>query len=175
MNARCQRVTDIRDRYAVLPEKRLFERKNPEQSVDDPAHRLYPAFTPRPDLRGDQVDHRNPEPLHFPGHRQMEIRRIGENGKFRPAPGGRTHEFPEPEPDTRQMRNHLHYPDYGQILRTDDRLDARLAQVRARASEEIARGPAPSQLADQFGGIVVAGSFSGRYQDGARRRGQPLE
>ena len=73
------------------------------------------------------------------------------------------------------MAQHLDDSDYRQILRTDDRLHARGAQVRTRTSKELAGRPAPAKLTDKFRGIIVAGSFSGRYQNGAGRGGQSSE
>ncbi len=73
------------------------------------------------------------------------------------------------------MADHFDDPDDGQILRMDDCLDAGFPQVRTRAAEEPALGPAAAKLADEFGGVIVARGFSSRYQNGARGRKQPLE
>ena len=62
------------------------------------------------------------------------------------------------------MADHFDDPDHRQILRADDRPHARFAHVRTRAAEEFALRPAAAQFAHQFGGVVIAGGFSGGNQ-----------
>jgi hypothetical protein len=73
------------------------------------------------------------------------------------------------------MAEHFDDTDDRKILGANHRLDAGLAEVRAGASEEIAVRPAAAEFLDQFGRVVVAGSFSGGNQDGARRGRQSSE
>lgn len=67
------------------------------------------------------------------------------------------------------MLHNLYDSDDGQVFRTHDWFYARGTQVRSGTSEELAGRPPALQLAHEFGGIVVAGGFSGRDQYGARR------
>ena len=171
-----ERVSDVRYGHAVLAEKRLFEGKNAEQLVDDAAHRPYPAFSPCPDLGSYEVNDWNAEALEFAGDPEVEIGRVGEDGEVGFALGGGSDQFPESTPDAGEMAQHFHDPDDRQILGADDGFHACFfPEMRARAAEEMALGPAAAKLANQFGGVVVAGGFSGRYQNGARGAGQPSE
>src|ERR1700689_4187020 len=73
----------ISDRHAPIPEEILFEGKNTEQRVDDPAHCFDAALPPSPDLRRDQINHRNPQLFQFFSHPKMEIGRVGQDGQIR--------------------------------------------------------------------------------------------
>jgi hypothetical protein len=126
-------------------------------------------------LRSYEVNDGYAEPLEFAGCPEVEIRGVGEDGEVGFAPGGSADQCSEAPPDAGQMPHHFHDADDGQILRANHGFDACFPQLRAGASEEIALGPAAAKFANQFGGVVVAGSFSGGYQNGARRAGQPSE
>jgi hypothetical protein len=99
----------------------------------------------------------------------MEIGRIGQDGEIRHTPCRFSGQPPKSAPDPREVANHLYNSDYGQILGTDDRLDARCTQLRSGAAEKLAVRPAAAQFADQFGGVEVARGFSGGNQDRAWR------
>ena len=146
-----------------------------KKPVDDAAHDFDPAFAPSPDLGRHEINHRDAQPLEFAGGAQVKIRRIGENGQGRFALGGGADQLAEATPDAGQMRDHFDDSDYGEILGSNHRVDARCAQMRSGAAEEAGIGPAAAEFADKLGGIVIARGFSGGYQDGWRRLGQVSE
>ena len=164
-HARCRRMSDICRGHVVFSEKRFFKGKYAQQAVDDPAHGFDTSLAPGPDLRRDKIDHRHAQPLELRRHAEMEIRGIGEDREVRHALCRFPDQPPISEPDPRQVAHHLHYSDYGQILRSDDSLHPRLAQVRSGAAEKSAVRPAAAQFEDQFRGVEIAGGFSGGYQN----------
>src|SRR5579871_3852729 len=126
----------------MLTKKRLFERKNTEQAVDDAAHRLHPALTPRPDLRRHQINDRDIQPFQTGGNPEMKIGGIGQDREVRPSAGGRGDQLSETAPDPRKMPDDLYQSDHGQIFGPDHRFHSRRAESRPRTAEETAGGPA---------------------------------
>ena len=168
-------MADIGRLDPVLAEKRLFEREDAKQQVDHPPHRLYAAFAPRPDLRGDEVNHRDAEPFQLARDGKMEIRGVGKDREIGLFPRGSARQCAKSTKDARQMADYFDDADNRQILRADYWPNARFAHVGTGAAEEFALRPAAAQLAHQFGGVVIAGGFSGGNHDGARRGWQPSE
>ena len=89
-----------------------------------------------------------PQPLQLPRHPEVEIRRIGQDRERRACVARAAATNCRNRRQIRGIcRHHFDDSHHRQILRPDDRLDARLAQVRPRASEELALGPAAAQFA----------------------------
>lgn len=159
----------------MLAEKRFLKWKDAKQLIDDAAHDFYATFTPSPDLGCYQVNDGDAQAFELSGNAEVEIGRIGEDGELGFAMRCLRNEAPKAQPDTGQVGDHFDDPDDRKIFRADDGLDTGFAKVRPRTSEKAAIGPPPAKFPHQFGGIIVAGCFSGRYQDGAGGRGQTPE
>jgi hypothetical protein len=143
----CERVAYVGRRYAVSLKKGLFERENAEEAVNDAAHRLHPAFAPCPDLGRDEVDDRDAQFLQLPGHAEMEVGGIGEDGNVGPAFGGGADQGAEAAPDAGDVPEHFHKSHDRQIFRTDHGLHAGFPEMRSGAPEEVDPWPAAVEFA----------------------------
>jgi hypothetical protein len=168
-------MSDIGYAEFVLSEERFLEGENAQQLVDHAAHDFHAAFTPGPDLRGNQVHDRDAEGLESSRDAEVEIGRIGENREIGFAPRGLGNQAPVAEPYTGKVGDDFDDSDYGKIFGADDGFGTGFAKVRSRTSEKDAVRPSAVEFAHQLGSVVVAGCFSGGHQDGSRGRGQTPE
>lgn len=165
-------MSDIRCGDLMLPEKGFFKRKDAEEPVDDAPHGFDPAFTPRPDLGGHQVDDGNTSAPELGGNAEMKIGGIGKDGEGGTAGETFRNQPPVAPPDSGQVPYDLDNSHDRQVFGANDRVDTRSAKPGSRAAKKTARRPPFLQMGHQFGGVVVSGSFTCRDQDGFGSTGQ---
>ena len=161
-------MTDESNRDPVLLKKFFLERENAEQAVDDSPHSFDPPAPPCPNLWSNQVDDRNSPAFHTGGYTEMEIGCVSQNCELRPAFFAGIQKLAVAPPDPRQVSHNFDEANYGQVFGSDHRLNPARAQVWTGTTEIAARWPLAVKVVQEFSGVVISRSLSGRYEDTLR-------
>ena len=135
---------------AALAEPGFFKREKAKQLVDQFADDLDSTLAPGPDLRRNQVEDRNAEPLQMARQAQMEIGAIGEQRRHRRIAARITDERRYSRVDARaDGPTTSARPTTASFAGIDDRLDAGRLQPRAGATIEIELGKRASEVSQR--------------------------
>ena len=145
---------------AVFGKEGRLEGEDAEQPLEHLPHERDTPFAPGPDLRRDQVNHRNPLPFQLAGQAEMEIGAIGQDGELGAFPPGGFDQLAELAVDAGNLAKHLDQADHGERGGVDDGTHASAAHAGSCTSEEISVGESASKSQDQFRGIQVTGRFA---------------
>ena len=167
-----QRMSDVVRIDAVGAKEGFLEGEDAQQAVDRGAHGRQPALAPRPDLRGYQVHARDTQPLQAPGHAQVKVRAVGEDGRRRALRRRGRAQFPVLAVNTGNVRNNFEDADHRQAGRIHHRPDAGRAHFRAGAAEHFEVRKPVRKSRRQRARVQVARGFPCRNQDFRPHYGQ---
>ncbi len=149
-------VADVGGGDAFAVEEVLFEGEDTEEAAENAAEGFDAAFSPGPDLRGDQVEDGDGVLMEAGGDAEVEVGGIGEEGEGGAFGAGGVEESVEFPTDTGQVGDDFDDADDGKGGGVDDGADAGGAELGAGAAEEIGVGVEFAEFADDEGGVEVA-------------------
>ena len=161
-----QRMPDERGVDPVLAEERLLERQDHRGLGDDPRQLAEPVRAPRPDLRGDVVQHRDALGAGGRGEFHVEAGIVDADEQAPPSRSAAGSELPEQRVVPGNVPHDLHEPHHGRRLDVLEQLDTRRPHARRRRCPPWCRsGRSVSKRRGHPGGVEVARCFAGREQD----------
>ncbi len=129
-------------------EKRFLKGEDTEKTVNGRPHSSDTPLSPRPSLRGDQVNHRYRVTAQALGESQVETGRIGEHGNVWALRHDGASELAEFAPNTAEMGQHLDQADHGKRSGIDNDPDAGSLHPRTGASKKYSIRPAEAKSLD---------------------------
>ena len=160
-----QRMPDERRAHAGLAQERLLEREDHGDLIGAARELAHPARAPGPDLRRDEVQHRNPAPLGDRRERQVQVRRVDEHGQVGVLGVERAAQPRVGAEHARRAAEHLGEPRDRDLGLRDDRPEARALELRAAEPEHVEIVRALAQRLDQRRGVQVARRVGRRKED----------
>ena len=131
---------------------------------DDPAgaagDRAGPPATPGPYLRADVVDDRDAVALQPPRQESVEIGKVDDHRRLRPAREGRLVQSAQGAAQRGKLLEHLRDADDRQRLGPHHRIEPRLGQPRPSHAERGDTGTAKLERPEQACAVEVAGSLA---------------
>ena len=154
---------------ALLAIERLLEGKDHQHLVDVLPHQFDAVLLPGPQLRADEVDHRNAQPVQLPGQPEVNLGKINEHGHAGPPIANGLLQPRILAPDTRQMANHFGQPHDRHVFRADDALDPGSGHALAAHAEEAGGlagcGKLLLERVGQHRSVVLAAGLACRDED----------
>src|SRR5208337_2689321 len=152
---------DIFHRNPGLAIDGLLKVKNTKHLVDTSFELLQPALPPCPDLWTYEVDDTNFSFLELFGQAQVEIGKINQHGKLRPASIHFFEQSVEGAVSSRQSADYLRYADHGELVGVHDSVHPGQAHRFAATAEDLRVVEAGPQGGGEFSSINIAGAFAG--------------
>ena len=122
--------------YAVLPVKRLLEGEYDQHPADVLADELDAVLLPGPQLRADEVNDRNPQPVKLFGKPKVDLGKVDEHGHAGPPVADGLYQLAILAPDARQMQDNLGQAHDRHVFATDYALQAGGRHALASHAEE---------------------------------------
>jgi len=155
-----KRVTYVRGRNPMLIKEFLFERKDAQQPVDEPAHTGQAALAPSPHLWRYQINDRNAEALELLRQAKVKIGAVCKNGHIGPLALCSFNQFVELAADSRNVRNDFNQANHGQTGGIDNSADPCFPHSRPSAAEKFQVRIVAAERFDEARGIEVARRLS---------------
>src|SRR6478672_3750936 len=121
---------------AVSRIKLLLKRKDHNHLADIFFDLVHASCPPGPYLRADKVEDRNAQAMQLARQPQVEIREIDQDGCIGLALCGFRHQMLESAANVRQVPDHLHQSDYGNLIRVDEQFGAGSTHLLSAHAEE---------------------------------------
>ena len=148
----------------------LFKRKDDQHALDIALNLLDAVRLPGPELRADEVDHRNAEAIEHLGEAEMNFRKVDEHGDGGAAGVDGALKLTELAIDARQVAHDLGESHDRHVFRADDDLDTGGGHAWAAHAEDLGcfafLGEAALKRRGQQRSIKLAAGFACRDEDG---------
>src|SRR3954462_9602473 len=158
-------MSDELDRAAGVPVNRLFERKDHEHAIGNGLNRLDATGPPRPDLRADVVDDRNPKRLEVAGEADIEAEIVDDDEDVWTVGSGGRHEATFGRIQGGERRDDFRETGDGEPAIIGEQPAAAPNKLGAAASADFARRRKRVQLARECASIEIARRFTARQKD----------
>lgn len=142
-----------------------FEGENDHEGVEDGGHLGNAGAVPSPDLRGDVVVDGNGEGVGGLGEAEVEAGVVDEEEGVGPAGAEDAGEFAEEAQEEGQAGEDVPEAEDGHVAAIMEEVDAFAAHGVAADAEEGDVGAKGAEVADEAGGVLVAGGFAGDNHD----------
>ncbi len=132
-----------------------LESEEDQHAVHELRNGANTALAPGPDLRTDEVDDRDPEPLELAGEPQIELREVDQDGDGRPALfAGRDEEILD-LPGARQDAERLRDAHDRDLTAVGDELDTLRPQLVGAEAERSQAGTQALELAQHPRAVLI--------------------
>src|SRR5271157_5054302 len=164
-----QRMTHKLGLDTLIAVEGLLEGEDDQHAVNILANQLDAVLLPGPQLRADEVEDRNAEPVELFGQTEVDLGEVDENGDAGPARANGFLELAKLAPDARQMADDLCEAHNGHLFRTDDALKASGGHALAAHAKKLRRlaggGKALFEGVDYQRAVMFAAGLACRNED----------
>lgn len=160
-----ERVADELGCYSAVAIEGLFEWEDNHHAVDALLNRAQTAALPGPELRADEPEDGNAEAFDVFGEAEVDLWEVDEDGDIRVVALDRGDQLSILRVDVRRVAEDLGEAHMGDILGTDDALEAGGGHLGAAQPRECGVGETCVQVGYELCAVVIGGGLSGGEED----------
>ncbi len=150
---------------AVLAIEGFLKRKDDEHAIHIALYAANAVLLPRPELRTDEIDDWNPEPVESTRKREVYIRKVNEDGRIWSLFSDAGFEPAVLTIDVRDVPDDLGNAHDGYIFSSDDAPEAQRFHALPPEAEEAGVWNEPSDSRDKLRGVVLSTGLAGGEED----------